>query len=383
MPQDNLVIANGSGATVRGKIGTALAALGTLQKGPSAPSGVAAGWLWLDDDTPSATIWTLNFYDGTTWIPMFTVDTVNDTVSLASAQVTNGFRNQLLNGGFEVWQRGITLAIAAASYGYTADRWSLLTGASANCTVSRQAGLTSASRYAARVQRDSGQSGTGDMVFEQAFETADVIRMRGRKLSVRFDARKGANFSGGSSNVLVRVYAGTGTEARRGNTPFTAETTLLNTTANLGTSSAGFTFTTSAAVPAGATQLSFQIVEQPSGTAGANDWFEIDSAQVEISDVPTAYEERPIAAELAMLQRFYREQYTAVWGAAGIDGVDFIALQPPMRAAPAIGNSLVAQLNCSTWTAMNASPNAVQLNATFTGTAGYSNRVVTLDAELT
>lgn len=382
MSQDSLVVANASGATVRAKINTALAALGTLQSGAAAPGSPAAGWLWLDTDTPSATIWTLNFYDGTAWIPMFTIDTVNDTITPSSAAVTNGFRNQLLNGGFEVWQRGTSIAIAAAAYGYTADRWSLLTGASATCTVSRQAGLTTASRYCARVQRDSGQSGTGDMVFEQAFETADVIRMRGRKLSVRFDARKGANFSGGSSNVLVRVYAGTGAEARRGNTPFTAESTLLNTTAILGASSAAFSFTTSAAVPAGATQLSFQVVEQPSGTAGANDWFEIDNAQVEISDVPTAYEERPIAAELPMLMRYYRTQYTAITGSNTLDGVNFIQIQPPMRSAtPSIGNTLLGQLNASTWTAVAYDASAVQINVTFSA-VGYSNRQVTLDAEL-
>lgn len=381
MAQNTLVVANASGATVRAGINAALAALGTLQSGASAPASPAAGWLWLDTDTPSATIWTLNFYDGTSWIPMFTIDTVNDTITPSSAAVTNGFRNLLLNPGFEIWQRGTSIAVPAAAYRYTADRWALLTGAGASCTVSRQAGLTTTSRYAARVQRDSGQSGTGDMVFEQAWETADVIRMRGRKLSVRFDARKGANFSGGSSNVLVRVYAGTGAEARRGNTPFTAETTLLNATATLGTSSAPFTFTTSAAVPAGATQLSFQVVQQPSGTAGANDWYEIDSAQVEISDVPSAYEERPMAAELPMLLRFFRAQYVPINGTAGVDGVDSIHLQPPMRATPVLADTLIGQLNCTVWTAVAYDPNAVQINASFSA-IGFSNRTVSVDAEL-
>ena len=381
MAQDTLVINNGSGAVTRGRMNSALAALGTLQSGPSAPGSPVAGWLWLDTDTPSATIWTLNFYDGTTWIPMFTIDTVNDTVALASAPVTNGFRNLLLNPGLEVWQRGPSLAVAAASFGWTADRWTLLTAAGASCTVSRQAGLTTASRYCARVQRDSGQSGTGDMVFEQPFETADVIRMRGRKLSVRFDARKGANFSGGSSNVLVRVYAGTGTEARRGNTPYTAESALLNTTATLNTTSGSFTFTTGAAVPAGATQLALQIVEQPSGTAGANDWFELDNVQVEISDVPTAYEERPIAAELPMLLRFFRVNRSIVSGDASIAGLDFIPLQPPMRATPTVGNTLNSQANASTYTTTALDATCVQINATFSA-GGFSDRTITMEAEL-
>ncbi|MBX9700662.1 MAG: hypothetical protein K2X74_14590, partial [Acetobacteraceae bacterium] len=246
MPQHDLDLVNASGASLRGDLNNALVALGTTMKGPAAPSPARAGMLWIDDDTPSATIWTLRAYDGTDWLDVLTIDTVNNTVGLANAPMTPGFRNRLLNGGMEIWQRGTSLAVAAASAGYTVDRWALQTGAGASCTVSRQAGLSNASRYCARVQRDSGQSGTADMVFEQPFTTEDVVQMRGRKLSLTFDARRGGNYSGAGNNLQVRVYAGTGTEARRGGTPYAGESTLLTTAAALATTAGTFTFTTTA-----------------------------------------------------------------------------------------------------------------------------------------
>lgn len=78
MAQHDLDIANGSGSTVRGDLNDALEALGTIQKGGSAPSGAAAGWTWLDDDTPSSSLWTLKRYDGADWVHVAYFDTTNN-----------------------------------------------------------------------------------------------------------------------------------------------------------------------------------------------------------------------------------------------------------------------------------------------------------------
>ena len=74
MPQHDLVVANASGAAVRADINDALAALGSIMKGPNAPPAPIAGMMWLDDDTPSASVWTLKLYDGADWISIATFD---------------------------------------------------------------------------------------------------------------------------------------------------------------------------------------------------------------------------------------------------------------------------------------------------------------------
>jgi hypothetical protein len=68
MPQHDLILDNGSGAAFRADANSALAALGSYMKGPNAPPAPMAGMVWVDDDTPSATTWTVKRYDGADWI---------------------------------------------------------------------------------------------------------------------------------------------------------------------------------------------------------------------------------------------------------------------------------------------------------------------------
>ena len=74
MSQHDMIIANASGAAVRADLNNALAALGSTMKGPNAPPAPIAGMMWLDDDAPSASVWTLNLYDGADWISIATFD---------------------------------------------------------------------------------------------------------------------------------------------------------------------------------------------------------------------------------------------------------------------------------------------------------------------
>ena len=79
MPQHDLVLDNGSGAAFRADANNALAALGSTMKGPNAPPAPIAGMMWLDDDTPSTSVWTLKIYDGADWISIATFDIAANT----------------------------------------------------------------------------------------------------------------------------------------------------------------------------------------------------------------------------------------------------------------------------------------------------------------
>ena len=78
MPQHDLDIDNDDGAAVRADINAALQALGSSMKGPSDPPAPIAGMVWVDDDAPSSTVWTIRMYDGTDWITLGTLDTTNN-----------------------------------------------------------------------------------------------------------------------------------------------------------------------------------------------------------------------------------------------------------------------------------------------------------------
>jgi len=76
LPQDGLPY---SASIIRNQFQRAIIdidALQNLNAGPSPPSNPSAGYLWLKQPQ-SQTIWTVMFFDGVQWIPLFAVDSIN------------------------------------------------------------------------------------------------------------------------------------------------------------------------------------------------------------------------------------------------------------------------------------------------------------------
>jgi len=88
MSQHDMVISNADGATVRADVNGALQALASTSKGNARPSTVYAGQIWLDDNAPSATVWTAYLYDGADDIPIGTFDTVTNIFTPTGAAMT-------------------------------------------------------------------------------------------------------------------------------------------------------------------------------------------------------------------------------------------------------------------------------------------------------
>ena len=212
-------------------------------------------------------------------------------------------KNAIINGGFDVWQRGTS--IANTSVGYTADRYYLQ---SYNAmTISRQATGDTTNlpniTYAARVQRDSGTSATNFVYFTQSIESLNSRQFAGKTVNFSFYARKGANFSSASSLLSGELLSGTGTD--QAVLGYTGSTNVLSTTATLTTTWQRFTFT--ATVPSTSNELGFYVGYTPVGTAGAADYFEITGIQLELGSVATTFSRAGgnTQGELAACQRYY------------------------------------------------------------------------------
>lgn len=197
------------------------------------------------------------------------------------------------NCNFSVAQRGAggaaSFAVAASTTAYTLDRWYLTTGANQASVVAQRNDGVGFNRFAVRIQRNAGQTGTAGFFFGFPFDTDEVANMRGKILSLRFKARAGADWSPASGALAYGFRVGTGAPAKRSAGAFTGETTLINSSVNLtlGGAVIDHTFTGTIAVPADATNGEFFLFPTPVGTAGANDW-------VEVSDI--VLEEGPAAA---------------------------------------------------------------------------------------
>ena len=225
----------------------------------------------------------------------------------------NALANPVINGGMDIWQRGTSISVSASSTPYTADRWQISTGANQASTVSRQATGDTTNlpnvQYAARVQRNSGQTGTGSIAFVQSFETTNSIPLAGKAVTVSFYARKGADYSASSSALGLDFISGTGTDQNRIAAGYTGNANVFSNAVTLTTSWQRFVFT--GTVPATATELATYFIFTPTGTASTNDYFELTGVQIDLgtytaSSAPTFRRSGgTLAGELVACQRYY------------------------------------------------------------------------------
>ena len=219
-----------------------------------------------------------------------------------------GFRNTIINGGFDIWQRGTaatTIAITSSS-AFLADRWQATRGVSGSKQSQISAGLDGF-RYGIRIQRDSGNTSTTPIYLSQSFEGDVAIKLANKPVVLSFYARAGSNYSPTSSFLTVGLGCGTGSEANIIYSSFTGYTLPILSGATLTTSWQRFTFVGN--IPSGTTQAGLYFAMTPVGTASTNDYFDITGVQLEQNLQPTPFEQRPLSTELELCQRYYETSY--------------------------------------------------------------------------
>jgi hypothetical protein len=255
-------------------------------------------------------------------------------------------KNKIINGNFGIWQRGTSLTPGNSAY--TADRWAYFGQNSTNFTVERVATGDTTNlpfiQYAARLKRASGATSTNQQYLIQSFESANSIPFAGRTVTYSFYARAGANYSAASNALFAYIATGTGTD-QNALSGYTGSATPISTTVTLTTTWQRFTVTGTLA--ATTTELATAFIYTPSGTAGANDYFEVTGVQLEAGSKATPFQTASGGspqAELAMCQRYYVRFGSSTYGFTGLCpsgylqsttlAVAFVPLPVQMRVIP-------------------------------------------------
>ncbi len=280
-------------------------------------------------------------------------------------------QNLLFNGSMLVAQRGTSIAVAASTTVYTLDRWQVSVGASQISTVAQVASGTSGS-FLARVQRNSGQTGTSVVRFAQSLTRDMSANSANNKITLSFIAACGADFSPTSQTITVKVYSGTGTTDISGiNGAFTGSATPISTTQVVTTSPLPYTFTSGANVGSTVTQLCVEFSWTPVGTASTNDWVQFTNVNLLQSTLITNYQYVPYPQELLRCMYFYQN----LMGGAGINNNSAnnvsigVSLSPPMRTIPTIGATGV--LDISDGNAIFVQSSFASANGLYSGNGGY------------
>jgi hypothetical protein len=217
----------------------------------------------------------------------------------------SGARNRIINGNFDIWQRGTSFTNMVEATTYTADRWSCYRDSyTTGITVSQITGISQngVNRNALRVQRNSGNTSTAGMNATQSLESINSRDLAGQTVTLSFWARCGSNYSSSGSNLVPVVYSGTGTDqSARG--AVTGYSLVVSSNRTLTTSFQRFSVT--GTIPSNANQIFVQFYYVPTGTAGTNDFFDIMDVQLEPGTVATPFERRSFGQELALCQRYY------------------------------------------------------------------------------
>ena len=297
----------------------ALGAKAVLKQGVSVPVQLSPG------DLQNAQVAIVR-YDGTQFI----------LVSPPAPTVSAGLVNKVINGNFDVWQRGTSFtnaASAAAAYG--PDCWQIyrISFATGYTASQDSTNVPANSRYALKVQRTNGDTNTQTINVSSSFETGDVIRWVGKTLTLSWSAFGNGAFNG--ATLTASAFFGTGTDGNLA-TGFTGAFGTVSTTQTLTGSYARGTLTFK--VPATATQFGIGLSVAPSGTAGAADYIELAQIKLNEGASELPLEIRNYATEFGLCTRHYQVLNQPKWfgygNASGTLGGAISFSQ--MRAAPTV-----------------------------------------------
>jgi hypothetical protein len=249
----------------------------------------------------------------------------SDITSLSAIASINtgavaGFRNALINGNFDIWQRGISFA--APSNIYTADRWVASAGA---ITVSRAAAI--AGDGATYKLKLTATSGTNSITLSQPLESSAVNLLKGKTVTFSFYAKGSAGNTFGfgiQKNATADTDSG-GSWSTVSNSSFVSSASLTR-------------YTVTASVPDDGTANGLRVyIDATNITNGAA--VDFSQLQLEVGGVATPFEQRPIATEYTLCQRYYQLIGLGMTAAALGTTAIYAATTLPviMRTSPTVG----------------------------------------------
>lgn len=292
----------------------------------------SGGYLWSSCPGPVSTAG-FKWYGGTTLAATLTGVGDFTAVGTVSGSSATGFRNKIINGDFQIWQGGTSFTNPTSNAtAYCADQWQFYRlGFEPGITATQQ--QTQTASKGIRIQRTAGDTSLRQLFLGSVHESIDVVKMAGKTVTLQFKVKCGANFSAAGSLMSTVIVYGLGTDGTLA-TGFTSSTSLTSQTNTLSTTltQLNFTFT----LPSNASQFGVWINYTPTGTAGANDWFEITDVQLEEGSVATPFERRPYGLELSLCQRYYYRAYNFAGFATTSTSCQITLAYPSMRTAPTI-----------------------------------------------
>lgn len=243
-----------------------------------------------------------------------------------------GFRNRLINGNFDIWQRGTSFTIANGASAYTADRRLIANYTGVTITVTQVAAPSGFfGRYALNIQA-TGVPANGYVIISRRMEMRDIADLDSKACVFAFDA------NGTTSAGTVVGYSRFACNSAIDNSSWSVLSGASSFTFPVGSGRvvSAFSAANTAGIKYGADLQT--VIEQHSATGNWNISIGAEQFEADPSGAGKAndFEFRPLPVELAMCKRYYqRVPLQGVLGQAIASNIIFCSLKfEEMRATP-------------------------------------------------
>jgi hypothetical protein len=327
-----------------------------------------------------------NVADSSTVNLHFTSSTGTLSADVIDGSITNSklafdggsfaFRNKIINGAMDVWQRGFTFTGVTGGTVYSSDRWAYSEEGSSVVTLSRESNVPTNSNfnYSLRSTVTTADTAITANDFNQIFQSIEgfnIIDLIGNTFTLSFWVR-------GAKTGTHCISFVNGESAINGsyvveyniNSANTWEYKTITVVGGINTSVGGPWDTTIGrglivrfALAAGSTYQTATTNSWIAGnfTATANQVNEVDAignifaitgVQLERGAVATPFENRPIGTELSLCERYFEAGNLTTAGAryastSGQWNMRDVELKQRMRAVPTITLKSISFVNCS------------------------------------
>ena len=304
-------------------------------------------------------------------------------------------KNLVINGQFDIWQRGTDSGSNTTDGVLACDRW-MLASSGATKQVTRQSfalGQTDVPSNPKYFLRYAVTTGNNNAALRQRIEGVD--RVQGT-VTLTFYA-KGTNPGGGAFNITNRQDFGTG-----GSSSSVVDTGVADFTVTSSWAKKTFTFTppSISGKTLGTNNNSYyelEIFRQPAAdTSTAAYTIDIANVQLEVGSVSTDFEDRSHAEELALCERYYQRGRYSSYVQVGTPGTYYfsrgnIPLFTPMRgtitgtvnAASNVQNRYFAYKTWADQTNVTTAPAAVSFSSrTAQGGDNPHSDVISVDVSI-
>jgi hypothetical protein len=247
---------------------------------------------------------------------------VSGTVVMSSPFM---FRNRLINGNFQFWQRGITTATTAT---YLADRWIAQ-------NISTQLQSTDVPLAAFPFSVEFGGTTATFPYIAQRLEPIEAASLVSSELTISFWAKN----TSGNSNLYVELSYPQTTSVYTSTMVTFGATQLANPPTVSSWGYYTFTWSSSLMTTALAQGLEVRIVRDNTGPCTTR----VTGVQLESGGAATPFERLPVQQQLALCQRYFQRipdaaessNYSLLWVVTG-NRAALPILPTPMRASPSI-----------------------------------------------